>query len=135
MVSESVTTALASLKAERERLDGAISTLEGLLGGAGGGAIATGRRRGRPPKALAAGKPARGPGGKRKNAPRGLLRETIHKVLKAAGKPLAPKDVRNLVLKANYPNRNPKTLYTAIFADTKKDPAVKKTSAGFSLKK
>ncbi len=62
------------------------------------------------------------------------MKKTIHEVLKTAKKPLAPVDLRNAVLKAGYPNRNKKTLYTAIFAATKRDTEVKKTADGFSMK-
>jgi hypothetical protein len=121
MVAASVENAIQSLKEERGRLDAAIASLESLLNGgdAGGGAgasLADGARR------------------KRKNAPRGLLKKKIHQVLKAAKKPLAPIELRDLVIKAGYPTKNPKTLYTAIFGAAKGDPAVKKTAAGFSLK-
>jgi len=127
MVAASVEKAIQSLKEERDRLDAAIASLEGLLRGSTSGAGAAGRGRGRPVGSSGARR-------KRKNAPRGLLKQKIHQVLKAARKPLAPVELRNLVIKAGYPNKNPKTLYTAIFAAAKGDPAIKKTAAGFSLK-
>lgn len=133
MIEASVQAALVNLRTERDRLEGAITTLEQLVNG-GGGAVS--KRRGRPPKARA-GQPGRKPAGARrsgKNAPRGLLQEKIRAVLKAAKKTLAPVDLRNGVMEAGYPNKNPKTLYTAIFATAKKDPTVKKTKEGFSLK-
>jgi hypothetical protein len=55
-------------------------------------------------------------------------------VLKDAKKPLAPVELRNLLLKAGYPSKNPKTLYTTIFSTARKDPRFKKTPDGFSLK-
>jgi hypothetical protein len=55
-------------------------------------------------------------------------------VLKAAKGPLAPVVLRDRVIGAGYPAKNPKTLYTAIFAAAKKDPAIKKTKDGFSMK-
>ena len=133
MIEASVQAALANLRSERERLDGAISTLEQLVNGRGG---VVAKRRGRPPKARAA-QPGRKAAKTRrsgKNAPRGLLQEKIRSVLKAAKKTLAPVELRNGVMAAGYPNKNPKTLYTAIFATAKKDPTVKKTKEGFSLK-
>lgn len=139
MVGESVQSALVALRVERDRLNSAIGSLEGLLAGAGGGRGATSRgrrgRRGRPAKA-ALGSTGLGAGGKRKrkNAPRGLLKAKIHEILKGAKKPMAPVDLRNAVMKAGYPNKNEKTLYTAIFTAAKADPAIKKTSDGFSLK-
>jgi hypothetical protein len=133
MVGASVQGALEALKLERDRLNGAIASLEGLVSGGGRGAGGGGRkgRRGRPAKAASAGG---GGGGKRKNAPRGLLKSKIHQALKGAKKAMAPVDLRNAVMKSGYPNKNPKTLYTAIFAAAKADPAIKKTSDGFSLK-
>jgi hypothetical protein len=127
MVSASVENAIQSLKAERDRLDAAIASLEGLRTGDVG---AVRRGPGRPvgPQSTRDGER------KRKNAPKGLLKLKIHQVLKAAKKPLAPVELRNLVIKAGYPSKNLKTLYTAIFAAAKRDPAVKKTSSGFSLK-
>ncbi|HZN57446.1 MAG TPA: hypothetical protein VFD71_05165 [Planctomycetota bacterium] len=138
MVGESLETALNALKVERERLNGAIESLEGILSGGHGATRAMGarrgRRRGRPAKALGAA-PAAGVGGrKRKNAPKGLLRKTILGILKSAKRPLAPVELRNAVMKAGYPNKNEKTLYTAVFTAAKKDPAIKKTSDGFALK-
>ena len=81
MVGDSIQSALASLKAERDRIDGAIASLEGLV--VGGSAPAGGgkRRRGRPAKGAA---PAVRSRGKRKNAPRGLLKTSIHAALKKA---------------------------------------------------
>lgn len=73
-------------------------------------------------------------GGNRKNAPRGLLKQKIHEVLKSSKRPLAPVELRNRIIAAGYPVKNPKTLYSALFAATKTDPRVKKTKKGFSLK-
>jgi hypothetical protein len=137
MVGQTVAAALANLRSERARLDEAISALEGLVGGGGGVARRRGRppgsgkRRGRPPK-LGGGRPAAGR--KRKNAPRGMLRAKIHEALKKAGKALKPVDLRNAVMRLGYPNKNPKTLYTAVFTAAKQDPAIKKTGDGFSMK-
>ena len=138
MVGQTVESALANLRSERARLDDAISALEGLVAGGGGarrrGRVGRppgrGRRRGRPPKA-AGGRPA---GRGRKNAPRGLLKQKIHEALKKAGKALKPVELRNAVMKLGYPNKNPKTLYTAIFTAAKQDPAIRKTGDGFSMK-
>ena len=140
MVGDSVHSAIEVLKAERDRLNNAIASLEGLVpggavgggSGVGRGGARRGRRRGSSLVAAGAGRGRRR--GKRKNAPKGLLKKTIHEVLKVAKKPLAPVDLRNAVLKAGYPNRNKKTLYTAIFAATKRDTEVKKTADGFSMK-
>src|SRR5262245_23936583 len=133
MVGASVQSALQTLKTERDRITEAISALEGLVAGspraARGGGGRRGRRRvGRPALGMSRGR------SRRKNAPRGLLKQKIHGVLKSARKPLAPVELRNLVIKAGYPTKNPKTLYTAIFTSAKADPLVKKTSEGFSLK-
>src|SRR2546422_4700053 len=135
MVGESVESALQTLRTERDRISDAISALEGLVvtGGNAGmgrsGRAGRGRRRpGRPASGMGRG------GSRRKNAPRGLLKQKIHEVLKGARKPLAPVELRNLVIKAGYPTKKPKTLYTAIFTSAKADPLIKKTSEGFSLK-
>lgn len=133
MVGASLQSALQSLRTERDRITEAISALEGLVTGnarvgRGGGAGRGRRRVGRPSMGMARGR------SRRKNAPRGLLKQKIHEVLKGARKPLAPVELRNLVIKAGYPTKNPKTLYTAIFTSAKADPLVKKTSEGFSLK-
>jgi hypothetical protein len=135
MVSESVHSALETLKAERERLDGAIASLQGLLGNGGGAGRGArrGRRRGpgRPRAPRAAGRRGRR---SRKNAPRGLLKTKMHEALKRAGKPLGASKLRDAVIAAGYPVKNPKTLYTAIFNAVKKDTAIKKTKDGFALK-
>ena len=51
-----------------------------------------------------------------------------------AGKPLPAAAVRDRVIKAGYPAKNPKNLYTQIFALTKKDSGIVKTKEGFRLK-
>ena len=138
MVGESLEAAIQGLKAERERLDSAIASLEGLMSGgngAGGGGGRRGRRKpGRPFGGKASAPLARAGGRQRKNAPRGLLKTKIHEVLKLAKKPVAPARLRDAVIKAGYPNKNLRTLYTAVFTTAKKDPAIKKTPEGFSLK-
>ena len=135
MILDAVQNALQRLKEERDRLDAAIGQLEGLTRGVGVG-NARGRRGRRPGRRgrgrqAAAGATARR---RRKNAPRGLLKQKIHEVLKSSKRPLAPVELRNRVIEVGYPVKNPKTLYTAIFAATKKDPRVKKTKQGFSFK-
>lgn len=52
----------------------------------------------------------------------------------AAKKSLNPKDLKNAVKQAGHPAKSDATLYTQIFAMTKKDPAVVKTKAGYALK-
>jgi hypothetical protein len=126
MVKESLQSTLRTLKDERDRLSGAIEAIEKLLAGAS--VTPAGKAPAPVRVARAAGRP------KRKNAPRGLLKQKMHEVLKAARKPMAPVELRNGVIKAGYPVKNPKTLYTAIFAAAKADPQIKKTSDGFSLK-
>jgi hypothetical protein len=136
MAGESVVSALQSLREERARLDQAILALEMLL--------AQGRRkRGRPRKHPPAAPPAASwtspeadsPGTRRrKNAPRGLLREKIREVLRKARGPVAPVDLRDAILASGYPTKSPRTLYSAIFATAKADPRVKKTQSGFELR-
>lgn len=133
MVQKSLLTALQNLRSERSRIDGAIAAIEALISGATsmGGRATTARAARKAPARRAKRGRARG---KRKNAPKGLLKQKIHEVLKGQKKPMAPVDLRNAVIKAGYPARNPKTLYTAIFNQAKKDSSIRKTKAGFSLK-
>jgi len=63
-----------------------------------------------------------------------MLKKFIHDALKKAGKALSPIALTDAVLKAGYPNRNRKSLYTAIFAAANKDTAVKKLADGWVLK-
>jgi hypothetical protein len=123
MTDDSLQQALKTLEAERTRLDAAISALETALGTAAP----------KPPRKKA-GKLGSARTKKAKLAPRGLLKQKIHQVLKMAGRPLPPAALRDRVIKAGYPARNPKNLYTQIFALGKKDKAIVKTKAGFSLK-
>jgi hypothetical protein len=66
-------------------------------------------------------------------APRGLLQAKVHQVLRAAGKPVPPSALRDAVMKAGYPTKNPQTLYTQIYALAKKDSKLRRTDDGFSL--
>ena len=139
MVGESLGSALQALKDERGRLDDAIEALEGIVAVQGTGRAGGGRRRGpgrprkrgRPPGPAVAGRPR---GRRRKNAPRGLLRKRIVEALREAKKPLRAVELRNAILKTNYPVKNKQTLYSAIFAAAKKEPLVKKIGKGFTLK-
>jgi len=143
MAGESVVSALQSLREERARLDRAILALEML--------IAQGRRRRGRPRKLRPGTAELGaslpspswaaletevpPGSRRrKNAPRGLLRERIREVLRKAKGPVAPFALRDAILASGYPTKSPKTLYSAVFAAAKADPRVKKTASGFELR-
>ena len=123
MISDSIQEALKTLESERNRLDAAISALKTALGTA---AATASRKRGRKP----------GPARARTThtAPRGLLKQKIHQVLKMAGKPLPAAALRDRVIKAGYPAKNPKNLYTQIFALGKKDSGIVKTKEGFRLK-
>ena len=123
MIGNTIEGAIQTLREERARLDVAISSLESLLSGVGAGDSKT--------AALLA---AAGAGPRRRNAPRGLLRQKIREALKAAKKPLAPFELRDAVHRLGYPNKNLKTLYTAVFTTAKADPTVRKNAAGFSLK-
>ena len=71
----------------------------------------------------------------RKNAPRGLLSQKIHQVLGRTARPMAPSALRDAVIKAGYPVKNPRTLYAQIFAAAQKDPRIAKTLTGFALRK
>ncbi len=125
MVANSVRQTLKDLCEERDRLNSAIESLEGVLRGLTGS-------QGRSDSVSQ----HFGIGGtrKRKNAPRGLLRKMMREALKASGKSLAPSVLRDRVLKAGYPSSNPHVLYTAVYNAAKKDPDIKKTRDGFALK-
>jgi len=123
MVSESIQEALKTLESERNRLDAAISALEAALGTT---APKLPRKRGR--------KPGPATAKKTKLAPRGLLKQKIHQVLKMAGKPLPAAALRDRVIKAGYPAKNPNNLYNQIFALGKKDSGIVKTKEGYRLK-
>jgi len=123
MISDSIQEALKTLESERNRLDAAIGALRAALGTA----VATApRKRGRKPG------PARARSAK--IAPRGLLKQKIHQVLKMAGKPLPAAVLRDRVIKAGYPAKNPNNLYNQIFALGKKDSGIVKTKEGFRLR-
>ena len=124
MIEESILAALEHLKSEKERLEQVIATLEGVLGQTPKAPAGKGKA-----KAKGAGRKRRG-----KKAPAGLLKQKIIEVLKAAKKPVAPAVLRDAVIKAGYPAKNPRTLYSALFAAARGDAHIKKTSAGFSLK-
>jgi hypothetical protein len=64
---------------------------------------------------------------------RPLLKQRVLQVLKTAGKPL-PAALRDRVLKVGYPARNPKTVYTQLFALGEKDSGIVKTKEGFALR-
>ena len=123
MINESLEEALKVLEAERNRLDAAISALKTALGTT---VPKLPRKRGRKPGPTTA--------KKTKLAPRGLLKLKIHQVLKMAGKPLPAAALRDRVIKAGYPAKNPKNLYTQIFALGKKDSGIVKTKEGYTLK-
>ena len=67
-------------------------------------------------------------------APRGLLKEKVVQVLKAAGKPLSTAALRDRVMKAGYSSRDPRTLYNQIFALAKRTAEIEKKPDGFALK-
>jgi len=163
MASTNITESIQRLQDERDTLDDILEKLRAMASGNGTGerapraAQATPRtfpapqraamsqeagqaapkRRGRPPNALPAASAA--PTGLQKaptsqRAPKGLLKETIHKALKGAKGPLTPAVLMRECIKLGYPTTNPKSLYTAVFIAAKKDPAIKKTKDGLSLK-
>lgn len=143
MVNDSLANALKALVVERDRIEKAIASIEEVLNTAppraatapnagAPGARGRGHPAGRPVGGPA--KPAKKPRGKRKNAPRGLLKVKIHQALKASKQPLKAARLRDAVVQLGYPSKNLKSLYTAIFAATRDDPKVKKTAAGYSLK-
>lgn len=104
------------------RMADAATELEGVLGGK------RGRRRGRPP-----GRPAgRGRlGAGKKRSPRGALKAAVGKAMTQAAGPMKLSQIRDQVMKkALFRNRDPKTLYTMIVFVVKKMPNVKKTANG-----
>jgi hypothetical protein len=137
MLSDAISTAIQTLKAERAKLDGAIVALEQAIGVTADVPVAPkkrGRPRGRPTGSLAKLSPTGPARTKTGKAPRGLLKAKMHELLKAAGKPISPAELRDRLVKAGYPVHNPKNFYTQVFTAAGKDPAIKKTADGFSLK-
>lgn len=124
MIQENLQSALATLKAERSRLDRAIAEIEGLLSGA---PVAPEKARRATATEAAVGEAAQ------QRAPRGLLKKTILEVLKSSRRPLAPYELRDAVIAAGYPVKNKATLYTTIFTTAKADKRIRKTKDGFSL--
>lgn len=127
---EGIQTALQQLTDERNRIDSAISSLQGLVSN-GARSTPRGRRRAR------LGRPAastikKAKSGKR--APRGLLKAKIHQALKEAKKPLPPVELRDKVARLGYPAKNLKSLYTTVYVTARSDKAIQKTAKGFSLK-
>ncbi len=129
MAKSSLEQALEELKAERDRIDSAIETLEGVIGSVGG---ATKAKRG-PRVAKGTRKKA---GAKRgaKRQPRGAMKAKLYEILGAAKKPLAVSEVRDRFIADGYPYSTPQVLYTAIFNSAKTDPGVIKTSKGLRLR-
>ena len=128
MVNSSIRQPLMELKDERSRIDNAIAKLEQILDTlsetrtiAADRAVRPGR--GRPPGRAT-----------RKNARRGLLRETLRKALASSERSLTPTELRDYVLESGYPVTTPKILYTAVYNAAKKDPDIKKTRDGFALR-
>ncbi len=127
------------LKKERDRIDALIEQLEAMISELPGGATraARGRKKKKTRKVSSAraGKKTKATSkGKRKNAPRGLMKKLMHQVLRSAGKPLSPTVLRDRIIAAGYPARDRTVFYTAVYNAAKKDPAVKKTKAGFALR-
>ena len=128
MANSAIHAAIAELRAQRDMLNEAIDALEAAAGGSARGLALAGvpKKRGRPRKTSS---------GTRKQAPRGLLKNTIHKILRDSGKPLKPVQVRDLVLKSGYPSENPKSLYVSVYTKLKEDSQVKKMANGtFALR-
>lgn len=124
-MQSSIAEALEALLTERARVDGAIRTLEEVLGAVSEAPRAPRRGPGRPKNA--AKRSAR--------APRGLLKEKIHSVLKAAAGPLSPTELCKGVISAGYPAKSPRSLYSAILAAVKKDHEIVRSKDGLSLGK
>ena len=122
MAYDAIAQSLSELKRKRDQLNAAIQVLEELEGG---GETAARKKPGRPAVKTSAAS---------KRAPRGLMKEKIHSVLRAARKPLRPIELRDAVAKSGYPVRDPQALYAQVFAAATADSGVKKTKAGFSLR-
>ena len=128
MVASSIRQTLKELKAERIRIDVAIQKLESIL------ESLTEKRTSAVTRVIRPGR-GRPPGkAKRKNAPRGLLRKTMHQALRATNRALTPTELRDRVMNSGYPATSAKILYTAVYNAAKKDPDIKKTKDGFELR-
>jgi hypothetical protein len=133
MLVDTLKDTIVTLKKERDRIDAAIAALEGFSGGPGARA-----RVGRPPGKGKKGrkrKGMKGGGGSGKKAPRGLLKEMIRKTLTGAKAPLTAAAIRDKVISAGYPVKKRNAFYTSVFVTAQKDPEIKKTKAGFRLRK
>jgi hypothetical protein len=95
------------------------------------------KRRGRPRLArnAARGRPrSRRSGPRGQRAKRGELRAAIHKIL-SGGRAARPADIVSTLPKVGFKSGStPKVLYTTVYLSLKKDPLIKKTSKGFTLR-
>ncbi len=91
----------------------------------------SGRPRGRP---KGSGKKAVAKAAKGERAPRGALKEAIHKVL-AGGKVAKPAEIVKQLGAGGFKTAsNPRVFYTNVYLALKRDKAIKKTAEGFRLK-
>jgi hypothetical protein len=126
---KSIHSALDVLEKTIERHTRLKRQLEEILALQGG--MAPGR--GRPGKDSPEGRMVRGPG----RPARGeiTLRQAILQVLRGRTVPVKPIELVNLVLASGYPtSAKPQSFYIAVFNTAKKEPAVKKSKAGFELR-
>lgn len=131
MSIDRVRDALESLREERDRLDSAIAALEQAIGEP---TRSVGRPRGRKPAGAGTSRVASTGSRKAKRAPRGLLKKTIHEILRSARKPFSGAELRDAVAKTGYPSANAKNLYASVFISASNDSAIKKTKEGFALR-
>ena len=128
---KSLRSTIRSLEEAIERNEKLKSLCEELLSIQEGG-TAKKARRGRPPRAAAKKSSAKRGRRTRKGGP--TLGEVIVKVLSSRKKPVAPVELRDLVLKAGYETASSlKNFYITVYNTAKNTPGVKKTKEGFSL--
>ena len=134
MIHQTIAKALEELRAERDRLDEARSRIDQAISALeGAGATATPRRRGRPPKSAKAAKAGARTARSTGRARRGLLRETLHKILGDANAPLTAATIRDKVAATGYPHSTRQNLYVNVYQALGNDKGVRKTAAGYSL--
>jgi hypothetical protein len=133
MVEDTNRSALDALRVERDQIERAIAALERASSVEPGKGRPRGRPRGKArTRRRAAGSQATPASGAK--APRGFLKEKVHQVLKVASKPLSGSELRDAVLKAGYPAKSSKNFYVQVYVAATRDPLVRKTREGFSLK-
>ncbi len=103
----------------------------GQIASGGGGTVRRGRPRGRP---RSTGRRAAVKTSRKGRAPRGALKEAIHKVL-AGGEVIRPAEIVKELSRVGYKTAsNPRVFYTNVYLALKRDKGIKKTAKGFRLR-